>query len=229
MSNWWEAPWPLSRRVEIARQIKAVAMDPFLDCYAIRPYDDDNTNPQSLTAIVAQNTNWTQVRDTNFHVRVGVENTGSGNANTFAPQLEARINAGTWTPVTTTSGATAGLAIVAGQPTDNATLAAALLTGGTGTYQSAESFYDENGTVTTFTFNNGDFVEWLFSVQLGSGLADTDTVEIRVRDGGNAAALDATVTVTVTVDVPAATFVSTEDGPNIPRAYLGDPQVTVFA
>lgn len=207
---WWhdlgDYIWPESPRLRYARSIRAGgSMVQFLDCYAIRCYEDDSTDEDALTPIAAQNANPTMSGSTVYHIRLGVENSGTANANNIEPELQARINAGTWTVVTATDGNGSGLYITNGQPTDGAQLGtgsplAGILTGFTGGYNfdTAFALYEEVGAYGAQTLSSGDYTEHQWAVQIESGVTlGTDTIDVRYSyDAGTAPDANTTITIT---------------------------------
>jgi hypothetical protein len=138
----------------------------------------DNGSETTSTWTAAADTNWTQMVDKNFRLRLLVQETAgvADTGKTF--QLEYNRNGGGWNDVTDSSSvikaaATANVA-------DGADTTQQL---GSGTYVSTNAGFDEaNGQVGSMDFAGSDEVELEFSLQIvGADVANGDTIELRIK------------------------------------------------
>jgi len=165
---------------------------------AFRGRNDDG-NETTATWKANQNTNWNQAKDTNFRIRLEVQETaGCAKANFQTIQLQYNRNGLGWNNVTDSS------TVVRSTASPNLADAANTtdqLTVGTGTFVGGAGFDEVNGVAgsTAMDVATSGHFEVEYCVQIRSAdVASGDTVQLRVTDGGSAfAAYDATPSVTV--------------------------------
>jgi len=164
---------------------------------AYRGRNDDGSET-TATWKAAQNTNWAQLRDTNFRVRFEIQETAACAGNNKVWQLQYNRNAAGWNTVNASSN------VVRSSASPNLADAANLtdqLTVGTGTFIGLTGFDEVDGAAggNSMDVAASGHSEAEFSVQIRSAdVADGDTIQLRVTDAGTAlAAYDVTPTVTV--------------------------------
>jgi hypothetical protein len=176
---------------------------------AFRGRNDDG-NETTATWKALQNTNWSQDVDTNFRVRLEVQETAACAKNNVVWRLQYNLNSAGWVDCSATSSvvrASASANFTDGAATTNQ------LTVGTGTFQ--------GGAASTGGMDEGDcnaggasmdlvasgHAEAEFSVQIRSAdVSNGDTVQLRITDSGTAfASYTATPSITVSEAAPPST------------------------
>lgn len=180
--------------------------------------DDGSETAASWKAL--QNTDWNQALNTLFRVRLQIEETAGASTNGTAYTLEYSLNAGAWTPVSSTGLVRFGTSafVTDGTATTNQL---------SGDPQFVPGEYDQDGAVAGVSHVGNDGTEMEYGVILDASLADQDQIQFRAVAGG--AALDSyTAIPTVTVaDGPVAATALTahvhavgHDGFSFPRTQI---------
>lgn len=167
--------------------------------YRCRNDDGDET---TATWLANQNTPCTMSVDTNYRLRLEIQETAAAGTNNKTFQLECQLNSGGFFNVTGTS------TIVRSSASPNLADAANLtdqLTVGTGTFQGGNGFDEVNGVAggaaMDIAASGHAEIEYSFQVR-GADVANNDTIECR------AAAIAAwTVTASITVSEAAPSCV----------------------
>lgn len=168
---------------------------------AFRGRNDDG-NETTATWKAVQNTNWTQLVDTNFRVRFQAQEGAACAKNNVVWRLQYNKNAAGWVVVSAAS------SVVRSSASPNLADAANLtdqLTGGTGTFQGATGFDEVNGDAggASMDLAASGHAEAEYCVQIrASDVADADSIQLRITDSGTALA-SYTQTPTITVSKPA--------------------------
>jgi len=163
---------------------------------------NDDGSETAATWIAAANTNWTQDADTTFRLRFLVQETAGGALNNKGCQWQYRLNAGTWTNITTTS--TVCKAVDSPNLVDATDTTQQL---GAGTFIATNAGITEDGlNAGVADFAGNDETEFEAPLQIISGdVTDADTLEIRLVDEDGTTVLDAyTNTPSITVNILAA-------------------------
>ena len=161
-----------------------------------RAYDNDGSESGS-TARAAENTNWTDSPDRHIVVRFAVENNGGASKTITTPRLEYNKNSGGWNAVTAAS---SNVRVVGSgnnrHLTDHGSTTARIVATGTFT---AGTIGVNDGDLPSKTISNGEYTNFVWSIFIrAADVADTDTIQLRVTDGGTA--LDSyTQTPTITI------------------------------
>ena len=140
-----------------------------------RARNDDGTET-SATWKAALGTNWTQLVDETFRLRVLIEETAGGAANNYNYVAEFSLNGGAWTLVNTTSPIRFGTSanVTAGQPTTQQIGAGAFVAG-------EITMDDAPGNVSLD--NQQTEMEYVLLLD-GASLSDGDTIQIRATNAG---------------------------------------------
>jgi len=170
-------------------------------------FRDDSTAAQGGTPawLAAENTNVSIVSTTAqsklIRLRVRVQNTTATAGTSDVWRIFASKNGGTYTQVTTSTGATLGIQSAdASSSADELSLTSALLTGGTGTFVSGR--YDETGATTATLVGASSHVEHEFGLQIHSSVTGGDTIDLRVYRVTNTALNTYGVTPRITITTP---------------------------
>jgi hypothetical protein len=199
--EWGSArPIPLSRTVEITRQIVATHDVFDVDADAHRFYGDGTES--GSTALAAENADHTITVDTNQQVQVRwrVQEIGAGTlagATTDDYDIEFQINGGGWTVPT---GATTGVQVDTGSALTDGGATTQRLANGSGSFFAGEQ-ESGNAEVTDFQHQADNWTEHVYAVLLiAADLNDGDTVDFRMTLNGGNAGMDNTATPTLTID-----------------------------
>jgi len=165
-----------------------------LDQDGFRGRNDDGSE-STATWIAAVNTDWTQDVDENFRVRFHI--TVEDVTVLLTAQLQYNLNSGGWNDVNASSSVVQSSA--SPNETDNVITLEQI--GGPGSYW--RSWFDEvDGVVTTENYFSGEETEPEYCVQIiGTDVADTDTIELRVVGQGAAKTALNTYSQTPTITV----------------------------
>ena len=166
---------------------------------------NDDGNETTATWIANQSTNWTQLTDTNFRVRLEVQETAACGKNNVVWQLQYNKNSAGWVTV---NGTSANVRSSASPNLADAANVTDQLTAGTGTFQGATGFDEVNGAAggASMDIAASGHSEPEFCVQILSGdVADADSIQLRITDNGTAfASYDAMPTITVSKPAPSS-------------------------
>ena len=176
----------------------ALATGPIHDQTAFRGRNDDGTEV-TATWKAAENTNWTQLVDTNFRVRFAISNTGT--ASIGNGQLQYNRNGAGWNNVTGASSVVRSSASSMGD-----VLTTKQLAGGTGAFEAGET--DVTNGIASFGsggLDAGKHTEDEFCVQIRSAdVVDADSVQLRVINTTSGVLESYTQTPTITAGVAVA-------------------------
>jgi hypothetical protein len=151
---------------------------------AWRGKNDTGTGANTTDWIAAQNTDWAQTVDANFRVRFRGGDTGGATGTWATPQLQYQVNTGGWNDVT---GSSSVVRATASPNVANDAATTTQLTGGSGGTFVAGSFDEVDGAVGSISLGASGNSEVEFCVQIRSAdVANSDTVELRVLNGGSA-------------------------------------------
>ncbi|MDH3582143.1 MAG: hypothetical protein OEM91_16155, partial [Hyphomicrobiales bacterium] len=158
---------------------------------AFRVYDDDVAGGiTSQTALAAVDTNWTQDVDVKFHVALMATETAGGGANNYNYRWQYKLNAGSWTDLTTTSPIQAVVADNCTQADDSGYGTTALTTGAT----IQATGYDNDGDDTPNISLTSSSFECTTCLTIDSAqVADEDTIQLRMTNAGTALDADTTI------------------------------------
>lgn len=165
----------------------------------VRWYDDDNSNPDSMTPAADQNATLAnrQTGTANRMVgRVLMQNDNSALWNS-ATQWQYSRNSGAWT---TLNGSSSYIRTTGGTPAVDESCATSVITGGTGTYTSG--YYNEDdGVPPVPSVAKNNYTEFAICVYLVEGQAQNgDTIQVRLS-GTAVATWTNVLTVTVSAGI----------------------------
>lgn len=168
--------------------------------FAFRSRDDDQAL-NSTTWTRGQGVDWTQIVDTTFRLRLGIEETNNKNATGFG-QIEARYYSGSWGSwfdVTTSS--TILRAVASTYSINDVAITPSQLTGSSrGTFDGG--YGCEDGLASAIPFANA-WEEFEYSLQIVSGdVSDGDLIEVRIQ-GCNTWADTPQITIDKSIYTPA--------------------------
>jgi hypothetical protein len=158
-----------------------------LDQAGFRGRNDDG-NETTATWKVAENTDWSQVVDTNLRVRFVVDETAGGDPAGIIFQLQYNLNGAGWNDVNATS------SVVRSSASPNLADSAATtrqLASGAGTFV-AGGFDEGNGESGPWDIGVGGLTEVEYCVQIRSAdVTNADTIDLRLWKDTGSAVLDA--------------------------------------